>query len=325
MTIRRLLGIVSLVALTGAGCASIRGFTATNPKRPATAKDAEIERFVASWNANASKIDSLMCDGVDVSGKAEGKPIPLTAKIGFQQPNKFLMTGSSIGGKSEVVMGSNQEEIWFWIARDPNNSVYFCKREDFKNVNIAMPFHPDWIVDLLGVSAIDEAKYRPDASTPDYFTLVANEKTPTGHDVIKRIVIDRGSGRLAMIQLFDPNRKQKPMVEAMIEKYYEDPASGIFLPSKVRMEWPDSDTKMTFTLPHRNIRINNISPEMAAGIFKFRPDDWIDVALVDIGERSRSAMPVSAQRLPGNETSPDYDPRIRPAHGTRLKGVIETQ
>lgn len=323
MTVRQLLVIASLTAVYGAGCASIRGFTASNPKRLAPAKDAEIERFVQSWNANANRVDSILVNNVDISGKAEGKPIPLTAKLGFKQPNNFRMTGESLGGKSEVDLGSNPEEIWFWIARSTPPAVYFCKREDFGNVNIAMPFHPDWIMDLLGVSAIDAAKYQPGQTTPDFFTLVANETTPTGHAVIKRLIIDRETGRLSGIELFNPQNKDRPLMMATIREYYDDTASGLFVPSKIRMEWPDSNTKVTITLPHKEIRLNGISPEMASSIFQRHDGDYIGgVEMVDIGRAGRT-VPVSAQRPTG--TASGYDPRLQPASGTRLKGVIQTQ
>lgn len=322
MTVRQLLVIASLAAACGAGCASIRGFTASNPKRPASAKDTEIDRFVQSWNQNAQRVDSILVENVDVTGKAEGKPIPLTAKLGFKQPNNFRMTGDSIGGKSEVDLGSNTEEIWFWIARANPPAVYFCKREDFGNVNIAMPFHPDWIVDLLGVSTIDRSKYQPDATTPDYFTLVSTEKTPTGHTVIKRLIVDRETGRLGGIELFDPKRKDTPLMMASIREYYDDPSSGLFLPSKIRMEWPDSNTRLTITLPHRNIQLNSIDQQMASVIFQRRDGDYIGgVETVDIG-RAHRTVPASAQRL--SDARGGYDPRLQRANGTRLKGVIET-
>ena len=143
-----------------AGCASLRGNrTAETP--PQVKASATVEQFVTHWNANSSKIDSLRCLSVDISGRAEGQPITLNAKLAYQQPDRFRLLGN-FAGKSEVDLGANENEIWFWIARAEPPAVYYCNRQDLDRVRFTTPFEPDWIVEVLGVKRLDPRDYDED-------------------------------------------------------------------------------------------------------------------------------------------------------------------
>ena len=317
---------LGLLVLAGCNPGLYRG----DPKAPAvaTAGEADVGRIVGYLNDNARKIDSFRVDKVDIDGKSEGKPIPLNAKLAYKAPRNFVLRGYMPPGfgSTEADLGSNDEEIWFWIARAKPPAVHYCKRKDLPNVRLTTPFQPDWIIEALGVTPLDPSKYRIGEATGDYITLLTDDRTPDGRNVIKRLIIDPATNRIMQYQVWRAGQFDKPIVQAWIDDYYEDSESGAFLPRKIELEWPDAKTKIALAMRSRSIRgkknihVNTITPEFAAQLF--RRGEYTNAEVINLAEVAGvSADPRSIAGQHGRD-----DRQVRRARAQRVgfTGRIES-
>lgn len=307
------------------GCAGFTGSTnKTAAARPAKPTE-DFAQVIANLNANSQQIQSIRCDHVDVDGKAEGQVYTVNAKMAFQRDNSFRLVGR-FAGKSEIDLGSNDQEIWFWIARATPPAVYFCKRDELADIRLNTPFQPDWLVEVLGAAQLDPKKFEMERSTPEYFTLVADERTPNGMPVIKRIVIDRKTSRIAGYELFASEQGNKKLFEAWVQEYYEDPTTKVFLPRKVRLEWPEANTNVTVSLRSNKILVNSITPELAESLF--RRGEYLNTEVVDLARFDPSSRQSSGAQKPRGDLTgrsrEKVDSNVRPV-GASLTGGIEPQ
>jgi hypothetical protein len=279
--IRGVSGAVCVLALVG--CTSVP-FREPAAPRGSRADQEIADRFLAHWNQNAKQINSVVCRAVDVSGTSEGQSYTLDAMLAFQEPNSFRLTGKFLG-KHEADLGSNNQEVWFWMARAQPPAVYFCKREDLPKVSLPMPFHPDDLIQVLGSVPLDPSRYRFEKGWDQFVTLIASETAPSGDPVVKRIVIDRETGRAARFEVWDLYSNQpRKLAEAEILRYHED-TTGVFVPQKVKLRFPAAQTDLMLTLRSRAIEVNQIDDEWAANLFS--RGNYVNSQVVDLGEEFR--------------------------------------
>lgn len=273
------------VALMGAtlGCSSMGTRPVAQP-RPQTGDQKLADNFLAHWNHNAEQIQSVVCRTVDVSGHSDGQSYTLDAMLAFQEPSNFRLTGKFLG-KHEADLGSNSNEVWFWMARATPPAVYFCKRDDLANVTLPMPFHPDDLIQVLGSVPLDPKKFRFEKGFDSCVTLVSSETAPSGEPVVKRIVVDRDTGRASSFEVWNLHSdKPRILAEARILNYYDDPA-GVFIPQKVKLIFPDAKTDLTIVMRSRAIEVNQIDSQWAAHLFS--RGNYINSQVVDLGEEYR--------------------------------------
>jgi hypothetical protein len=281
----------------------------------APASPAEVDRIVASLNANAAKIRSLQCLAVDIDGKSQRQPYTLSAKLAYQAPQDFRLTGYAVS-HTEVDLGSNEEEIWFWIARAEPPAVNFCRRVDLPYARLNTPFQPDWLIEVLGVTTIDPATYRLGESTSEYITLIADRRSPDGRVVTKRLVVDPKTLRVMAYEIWGADRRDRPLVSAYIREYHVDPETSAFVPRIIELDWPDAETRLTMTMRARKIQLNVITPEMASRLFRrgqYSNADEVNLALV--------GRPGPSQSLRQPSPSGPIDGQVRPA-GVRFTGEV---
>lgn len=290
-----MLGCVLLVG----GCANLRPRRPdVNPRPALAAGDVTVESLLEPINSNSRKVESLNCDLAFVEGKSEGQVYSLNAKLSFQQPNSFRMAGS-FANHAEVDIGANDQEIWFWFARAKPAAVYFCNRQDLVSEKVPTPFQPDWIMEVLGVARHDPNKYRVEfANHPEFVTLLADERMPSGHRVAKRVVIDRKSGRIRGFELFTKDTaKPVRLAEASITEYLDDPATGAFVPRVVELAWPEADTKLTMKLQPRRVQFNSITPDIAS--VRFQRNNFENVEAINLAQMNHTANRVDAANSRG--------------------------
>ncbi len=307
--IRGIMGAVCVLALVG--CTSVP-FREPAAPRGSRADQEIADRFLAHWNQNAKQINSVVCRAVDVSGTSEGQSYTLDAMLAFQEPNSFRLTGKFLG-KHEADLGSNDQEVWFWMARAQPPAVYFCKREDLPKVSLPMPFHPDDLIQVLGSVPLDPSRYRFEKGWDQFVTLIASETAPSGDPVVKRIVIDRETGRAARFEVWDLYSNQpRKLAEAEILRYHED-ATGVFVPQKVKLRFPAAQTDLMLTMRSRAIEVNQIDDQWAANLFS--RGNYVNSQVVDLGEefRKRQAAldgpPLASARSTAPVASPPQESR----------------
>ena len=311
MNIRRLtatIGILGAIASPGCTPNQLR-----DTNRPAATKtdprtEGEVDKFFLAWNANAQKIRSIRCDNVNIDGKSQGQPYTLNAKVAFEKDNRFRLVGK-FAGKSQVDLGSNEDEIWFWIAKAEPPAVYFCKRSELNHVKMATPFQPDWLIEAMGVATLNPRDYQPAPSNAKFLALITQVTAPNGQTLSKRILIDRKINRIYSFELFDPMQEadKRLVARVAIQSYEEDQETGTFVPRVLELEWPgEADTKLSLMMSPRSIQVNRITPETAQSMFARSNLD--DNPQVDLARPSSRAI----------------DREVRPANrAAALTGQIE--
>ena len=171
------------------------------------------------------------------------------------------------------------------MARATPPAVYFCRREDLANVTLPMPFHPDDLIQVLGSVPLDPKKFHFEKGFDSCVTLVSSETAPSGEPVVKRIVVDRRTGRALAFEVWNlQGDKPRILAEARILNYHDDP-SGAFLPQKVKLLFPDAKTDLTLVMRSRSIEINQIDSQWAASLFS--RGNYINSQVVDLGAEYR--------------------------------------
>jgi hypothetical protein len=262
--------MLTLTASTLLGCASARdrlmGPRPTASKAPSPNVKAVADRY----NANSSKLQSIRCANVVIDGKAKepngnSQIFTLDAMLAFEKPNNFRMKGL-FAGRPEVDLGSNKDEIWCWVKRADPGAVYFCKRDEIGKMQMAIPFQPDWLAEVLGVTEIDPSEYEWRGEQPDRYSIMSYQTTPAGERVIKLMTFNKKTDQLAAIRLFSAV-DQRLLALAVIEEYYQDSKTGLQVPRVMRLAWPDAGTEMKVMLGRRSIELNTVTPEDGAALF----------------------------------------------------------
>jgi hypothetical protein len=218
-------------------------------------RDLTAEKLVVLLNENANRVQSLRSEDLDMDckqGGAFGQAVNVNAKMVCQKPRNFMLRASSIAG-SEVDLGSNDREFWFWIKRADPPYQYHCSYDDYRRgtVNLPFPFQPEWMMECLGIS-----EYDPSRS----YKLVNNAKTlelheatfsPQGRPMTKVLVLSpQLSANSQPIVLAHKliDERGKEVCSAQVYSHLQDKATGAIVPHRVKLTWPAEKMEMTLTL-----------------------------------------------------------------------------
>jgi hypothetical protein len=239
------------------------------------------EHLVSYLNANAQRVRSLETvggDGLLIDARADGQTVGLSGTVVCQKgtagtaPN-FRMQ-ARVMNKTEVDIGSNSQEFWYWIARAPQPYVFHCSYDDYRagRAKMPFPFQPEWIAEAMGIAETDPAKKYEVREGKTTYELVERSVSPQGQAVQKVTVFQRGeaSGRSPQVVarvLQDAGGKE--ICSAHITEVQVDPRSGAVIPRTVKLRWPQEKMELAMTL--KDVRINSqIDEGRAAGLFSRR-------------------------------------------------------
>jgi hypothetical protein len=289
------------------GCASARD-RLLGPKAANKAVSPNVKAVADRYNANSSQLTSIRCDDVTIDGKAKdpnGKSqiYTLNAQMAFEKPSNFRMKGYVIG-RPEVDLGSNKNEIWCWVKRADPGAVYYCKREDLGRMQMAIPFQPDWLAEVLGVTELDPREWEWGGEKEDRYSIYSYQRTPTGERVIKQMVFDKKSDRLAAIRLYSASDRRK-LANADVLEFYQDPKTGLQCPRKMKLDWPDAGTEMTVMLGRRSIEFNSVTPDDATALFTRGLADKEPINMADAAPRPPMPEPAPLQKSKSGYRTPD--------------------
>src|SRR5262245_12360675 len=146
------LGLIGPILL--AGCNSfglMRGGNQQQAARP-PAEAPTKEAILAYLNDNASRVQSVRCKELDITAKQGMQSVGLRGQVVCQKPRNFRM-GANVLGKQEVDVGSNDEEFWFWLARNDPPYLFHCNYVDLaRGIRAQFPFQPEWIMEAMGIA-----------------------------------------------------------------------------------------------------------------------------------------------------------------------------
>jgi hypothetical protein len=264
--------VLAVLALGSTGCES----TNWNWLKRDTGRDVagkpgaspDVKGLVDYLNANASRIKSVRAEDVSIDFTQDNQSFGVRGRVYAEKPRNFRMKVTS-GGKDEVDIGSNQQEFWFWAARNPDKYQYFCSYKDLNEgkmrMNMPIPIQPEWVMEALGLGPFgpaDKYQLEPNARPNDpTLRLVEKARSPQGYPIRKVIVMNRKEVRAptpqvtAFLLLDDATGNEicsAHITSTMLVPI--DRNSGVILPYKMELRMPTQ--KMSMTLRLDGMKVN---------------------------------------------------------------------
>src|SRR5262249_34013505 len=149
-------------------------------------------QLISYLNKNAEKIHTLQVRDLDIDvSRKRGLGLAsfgVDGALVCQQPRNFRLEAYTPGARSlEADIGSNTREFWFYVKQNDPPYLYHCSHKDVERAQLPFPFHPDWIVEALGMAVIPspenfEVRMDPRGNTIE---LVERTRSPQGQAVYK--------------------------------------------------------------------------------------------------------------------------------------------
>ena len=245
-------GILAIaIVCTLPGCAGFRGFGfrhAVDPlagaPRPRWAEDPQVEEIVDHLNRNVDKLQAWRANSVRI----RANNLPLSGTLAVERGRHLRLVVNSIAG-NEVDMGSNDDLFWIWAKRMPPPEYVYCRHEHTEAVRQAMgiPFEPEWLMQALGVSPLTTTDTKLEIEpTARQARLVQQVMSAHGHPLRKVILVDLPRGVILEHSVYDYNGK--PIAVARLDDHQLDKASGVVMPRRVKLDWPQSDMSLVMNL-----------------------------------------------------------------------------
>jgi hypothetical protein len=247
-----------LFCASGANCPQmVARYTQPMPRvLPPMATLAQVIEVV---NNNSSQVSSFSTTGASVS--TPGYPA-LRANLAFQRPRGFRLRGDLALSGPEVDLGSNDTLFWFWVRRNDQPALYFCRHDQFtaSAARQVLPVEPDWIAQALGLVSFEPGEQH-DGPYPIRGGRLEIRSTASGPNGARRVtVVDESSGVVHEQHVYDARGTR--VASAVMTGHQRDPATGIVMPRKVRIEWPTANFEMTIELAE--LQINKLTGDPAA-------------------------------------------------------------
>src|SRR5262249_43840533 len=137
------LGLGGLLVL--AGCNTF-GFVRPDPQARMEGAPTDVPSkgaLVKYLNENSTMVQAVRCDDLLLTcsaGLGIVQKVDLHGKMMCQRPRNFHMSAGMLGSKSEVEVGSNNEEFWYWMRRGDPYQVH-CSYKDLNEGKVrSLPF-----------------------------------------------------------------------------------------------------------------------------------------------------------------------------------------
>lgn len=230
---------------------------------------------LTSWSSSI-KVTATGMAGIETKGEiAVAAPRNLRLNV-FQPVSKNLV----------MDLGSNDEQFWLW-SQEEKQQVMTCRHDDFAmaltELNMPLPFHPDWMMEVFGVIPLDPSEFRmerPFSGSP-IADLIADRYGPSGEPVQRVIRIDSCHGYVMEHQL--RRNDGSTIARAILYNHYRDPATQLTIAKKVRIDWPDIDGFIVLTFSDINV-----NPTVSDDSPKWTMPSPPGSQVVDLGDLARS-------------------------------------
>lgn len=212
-------------------------------------------------NSNSARIQQLQVTRATLT--TPDSPA-LKASYALERPRRFRLTAETTFTGQEIDLGSNDDDYWVWIRRDPRRAVYFGAHDQFYQSGIRdiLPVPPHWLIEAIGVVELDPtgSHSEPSANRPGQLEIRSRVPTPNG-ELTKITVIDDRHGWVLEQQLYDEAAGNQLLASAMGSDFKYDPSSGVSLPHTVDIRLPPAN--LEFTLRTDEFSINQLYADPA--------------------------------------------------------------
>src|SRR5262245_22631971 len=240
------LGLAGLLLATGCSGFNNRpkdnGLTGRRWERQPTAAS-----LVAYLNDNARLVQALRCEDLNLEahqGKERGS---VDGRLDCMKPRNFRLTGKA-AGQAFVDIGSNDQEIWYWLRPANPPYVYHCSHEDLARGAVRQfPFQPDMILTALGMGEYDPTKKYDLRVTTNTVELIEAITSPQGQPMQKVTVFSKAPARGDQPQVMAHilrDMQGRKVCEATITHAVHDRMTGAELPRRIHLVWPDQQIEL---------------------------------------------------------------------------------
>jgi hypothetical protein len=278
-----LVALNALLLLAGTGCLNTRFadiFKRENTPREPTGPLPNVptrEALVDYLNANSERIRSMRIEDMSVR-VSQGGPFSPTigAMMMVDKPRNFMLQASMLG-KTMLVVGSNNDEFWFWNSKDKQPYQYYCSYRDFNEgrfpQQLPIAFQPEWLLEVMGLGSYGPADRYQVESDNRGIRLVEKTKTPHGKPIRKVILFNRRevqvpTPQVTGFQLLDEatGRELVTVQVAKTQLIVIDAERAAIIP--LDMEIRMNDENLRLGLIFKGVKIN---PNIPEGAFVRRP------------------------------------------------------
>ena len=283
------------------------------------------EEILAKVNQNAYSefspegLKSYRCD--DVRVRMQGVPAPMRASMVVESPrNLRLRVAHPITGGEAVDIGSNEERFWMWAKESQPANVLVCSHDQIavasQVTSLPLPFRPDWLMEVLGVTPISGSKYEVHRSKPKSPIAELVSVQHTADQQVRRIVtINTVYG--VVLEHRVESLDGKMIAQAKLSNHWRDPDTRLILPRTIAIDWPAADQHLALTLELNTVEFN---PDTASPAM-WQVPRMSDYPEFDLGEYAIRQLGHSGKGL-ASEPGRDQKPGSRPGR-IRLEDDLE--
>ncbi|MBM79745.1 MAG: hypothetical protein CMJ78_04015 [Planctomycetaceae bacterium] len=209
--------------------------------------EASLSQVITHLNTNIAAVNSWQSTDMSIRARQKGLPVWLSGNIAVASPRNFRLS-AGILGQDAVEIGSNDNQLWF-SSRETQGKVLTVGHDDISRVQhrLPIPFQPDWIIAALGVIPLNEREYEMTRTGDgNEIRLVAHGVTPAGETVQRLIVVDACRGVIMAHALY--NGKGNLIAKATFGDHQLDVATGVVLPHRISLDWPEADVNLAMKL-----------------------------------------------------------------------------
>jgi hypothetical protein len=298
---RRCVIVVGLAALLSAlpACNQTHWnlFNKRDDNTPVAGTPQSVEDLVKYLNDNSSRLQNVRAQDIGLEvRKGILPPVTLRGTMVCEQPRNFRLAATFME-HSELDLGSNQEEFWFWIKRGAPYQFHCSYRaaEEGRVQKLPLPIRPDWIMEVLGMANFGPASRYERVVKPQTIELVERTRSPQGTPVTKIMVIRRRRSVAPTPQVTDflllDGRTNKEICSAHVERVEVVGSMMGVLPRDVVIHYPDENVKMAFHMAHVEPNI-----QLPANFTAFMRQPLRGIPSVDLATGQIDGQPSGLQR-----------------------------
>jgi hypothetical protein len=289
-----ILGCGALVLVTG--CPMFQKKSNPDYRAPVTSATPTAGELVTVLNDNAHKVQSVGVRYLDIDCAQGAQSVGLRGWMYCQKPKSFRMT-AELAGNTEVDIGSNDQEFWYWIRRNEPPYLFHCSHDEFAKgrVNLQVPFQPEWIMEALGMAEYDPTKPYQVVANKNTIEMIEPAVLPQGQRVNKVTVFTRGQSGLQVTGHMLRDSQNKEICTATVVRSQQDAATGATLPKVVELKWEAEHLKMKLLM--QNATVNAMEGQRNPDIYA-RPNNK-DIQPYDLARGVTLGAPGAVRRLSG--------------------------
>lgn len=255
-----------LVLMSQPGCMSLRGmggFAARDPMagtpRLRNFEHPAKEELVSHLNRNTEKLECWRANSVKIHTNA----IMLSGSLAVEKGRKVRLVVSSPLG-NEVDLGSNEERFWLWSKRMEPEFVT-CRHEnlDVARQALGVPFEPEWLMEALGVAPIPSSGVTMELDPgKTQARLVQHVTSAHGQPLRRVMIVDLRKGHCVVVEHSLYDNFAQPLAIAKLSGHRPDKETGIVMPHRVSLDWPQQRMQMTMELGKIQVNPSSIPSEI---------------------------------------------------------------